>query len=156
MDLDRRQGRMLLAHNFALTDKIVPEISRDAFAAIFLEGLGDRTDIKGRALTHAHWMVEILFDLEHLEPQQVGEICAAILAETRKEQKVSTKSSYDLLVLAGQKQTPATRSDPETLKTGEWGVDVVETESIPDFLTSIGWQEENDRKPTIFRVEVRI
>lgn len=156
MNLDRLNGRMLLAHNFALTETIVPEISREAFAAIFLEGLGDRADIKGRALTHPHWMVEILFDSEQLEPQQVGKICAEILAETRAEQKVYAKSSYHILFLAGQKQTPVTSSDPDTLKTGEWGADVVETESIPDFLASIGWQEENNSKPTIFRVEVQV
>ncbi|MGK7923887.1 MAG: DUF2656 family protein [Spirulina sp.] len=156
MNLDRRQGRMLLAHNFALADAIVPEISREAFAAIFVEGLRDRVDIDCRALAHAHWMVEILFDPEQLEPKQVGQICAEVLAQTRQEQKVYPKSSYNILFLAGQKQTPVTSSDPETLKTGEWGADVVETESIADFLSSMGWQAENDRKPTIFRVELQL
>ncbi|MEM9541908.1 MAG: DUF2656 family protein [Cyanobacteria bacterium P01_E01_bin.42] len=156
MNPDRPSGRMLLAHNFALTDAIAPTISRDAFAAIFLAGLGDREDIKGRALTHAHWMLEILFDSEQLEPQEVGKICAEILAATRKTQKVDAKRLYNILFLAGQKQTPVTSPDPDSLKTGEWGADVVETASIPGFLASIGWQEENDRKPTIFRVEVQV
>jgi hypothetical protein len=147
---------MLLAHNFALTDAIVPEISRDAFTAIFLEGLGANHEIHCLASTHSHWMVELLFDPEKIEPQKVGQTCAEIFAETRKAQKVYPKDSYQLLLLAGQKQTPVTSSDPNSLQTGQWGVDVVETESIPDFLTSINWQEENDRKPTIFRVEVQV
>ncbi|MEA5468079.1 DUF2656 family protein [Spirulina sp. 06S082] len=156
MTLDRPQGRMLLAHNFALTETIVPEISREAFVSLFLEELGDRTDMSCRPLDHAHWMLEILFDPEVLEPKKVGEICAEALAETRKIQKVYPKSFYNILILAGQKQTPVASSDPDSLQTGEWGVDVVETESIAAFLDSIGWKEENDRKPTIFRVELQV
>jgi Protein of unknown function (DUF2656) len=144
-------GRMLLSHNFNLTDERVPMLSREAFAAIFTEGLAD-AQMQCRLIDHPHWAVEVRFGTE-LSPVQVGEQCAQVLLEARKTHQPHPDQLPVILVLGGLKTTPATGPLP-ALQPGEWGVDVVETASAEMFLQEIGWTETvATRSPdTVFKV----
>lgn len=63
----------------------------------------------------------------------------------------------DILILAGLKKTPPLSSDAEALQTGEWGVDVVETQSAESFLMAMGWEDKTAGKSIedVFKVERR-
>jgi hypothetical protein len=130
------EGRMLLSHNFNLTDERVPMLSREAFAAIFTEALADE-QMQCRLIDHPHWVVEVCFGLE-LSPVQVGEHCAQALLDARKTSQPHPDQLPVILILGGLKTTPATGPLP-ALQPGEWGVDVVETASAELFLQEIGW-----------------
>lgn len=150
-------GRMLLSHNFDLSDAPFPELSREEFATVFSEGFRDYPTIRCRLLSHAHWVVEVLFPAADFAAAAVGELCANILVKKRSSQKPDDAAMPDILILAGNKATPATSSDPEALQTGEWGVDVVETASATQFLESLGWEAIASQKApdSIFKVEIK-
>jgi hypothetical protein len=63
----------------------------------------------------------------------------------------------DILILAGLKNTPPLSSDGDALQTGEWGVDVVETQSAESFLMAMGWEDKTAGKSIedVFKVERR-
>jgi Protein of unknown function (DUF2656) len=146
--------RMLLSHNFDIVDANVPALSREAFTQLFIDGFGDRPEVKCRHVDNPHWIVEVVCEANFLTPQQLGEKCAQILATSR------TKSigtiDFDILILGGIKTTPATSSSPDALQANQWGVDVVETKSGEQFLRSIGWESTIAGKSAdrIFKVEV--
>ncbi len=144
-------GRMLLSHNFNLTDERVPLLSREAFAAVFTEGLIDAR-MQCRLIDHPHWVVEVCFGTE-LSPMQAGERCAQILLDARKADQPHPERLSTILALGGLKTTPATGPWP-ALQPGEWGVDVVETASAELFLQEIVWAETvATRAPdTVFKV----
>jgi hypothetical protein len=144
-------GRMLLSHNFNLTDQRVPMLSREAFATVFTAGLTNEP-MQCRLIDHPHWVVEVCFDAE-LSPVQVGERCAQVLLDARKADQPHPDQLPEILVLGGLKTTPAT-GPLQALQPGEWGVDVVETASAELFLQEIGWAETvTTRSPdTIFKV----
>ncbi len=149
-NLDR--GRMLLSHNFDITDGSLAALSREEFAEIFRVGLSDDTQIQCRSIAHPHWMMEILFTGD-LTPHAVGAECARILAQYRQQ---AASNRADILILGGIKTTPPTSPDPDALQPGEWGVDVVETGSGDLFLTKIDWAATIAQKPTdsIFKVQL--
>ena len=60
---EEKMGRMLLSHNFTITDNLVPKLSIDEFTQVFSEGLSEYENINCRQLSHPHWIVEILFPL---------------------------------------------------------------------------------------------
>ena len=155
---DSLQGRMLLSHNFDVSEDIVPELSREEFATVFIEGFNSHADISCRLVNNPHWIVEILFPISELSPQQVGERCAEILAEKRRTQHSGDSSIPNILILGGIKTTPAMSTSPDSLQPGEWGVDVVETASIEQFLQAIGWEATVTQKSpdTVFKVELII
>jgi Protein of unknown function (DUF2656) len=130
------EGRMLLSHNFNLVDERVPMLSREAFAAIFTEGLADMS-MQCQPLDHPHWVVEVCFGTD-LSAEQVGAQCAQVLLNARKIQQPRPDRLPIILMLGGLKTTPATGPVP-ALQPGEWGVDVVETASSEAFLQEIGW-----------------
>jgi Protein of unknown function (DUF2656) len=144
-------GRMLLSHNFNLTDERVPKLNRKAFAAIFTEGLAD-AQIQCRLIDHPHWVVEVCFGAER-SPAQVGEQCAKVLLDARKTHQPDPDQLPVILVLGGLKTTSATGPLP-ALQPREWGVDVVETASAELFLQELGWTEAvAARSPdTVFKV----
>ncbi len=150
-------GRMLLSHNFELSEEIFPALSREEFALVFAEGLSQYSEIKCRQLNHAHWMVEILFSTDAFSPPQVGEFCAQALVNKRMSQGEIDDYFPDILILAGLKKTPPLSSDAEALQPGEWGVDVVETPSAETFLVAMGWEEKTGGKSIedVFKVEKR-
>jgi Protein of unknown function (DUF2656) len=137
-------GRMLLSHNFNLSPDRLPVLSREQFAAVFRS-----MDSPTRLIDHPHWIVEVRF--EHLTPLQVGDQVLKALMAFRRTQ---TAEEPDFLVLGGIKTTPPTSADPEALQPGEWGVDVVETESGEAFLSAIEWETTIAAKSpdTIFKV----
>ncbi|NEO50670.1 MAG: DUF2656 domain-containing protein [Moorea sp. SIO4A3] len=151
---DSQTGRMLLSHNFELSDDSFPELNREEFTQVFAQGLSNYPSLKCRKLDHPHWMVEILFPTQDFTPPQVGELCAKALDEKRISQK---KGDFlpDILILGGLKKTPPLSNSPDTLQTGEWGVDVVETTSAEQFLTALGWDEKTTGKTidNVFKIE---
>jgi Protein of unknown function (DUF2656) len=151
-NLDR--GRMLLSHNFDITDGRLSALSREEFTELFRAGLSDDTRIQCRSIAHPHWIMEILFASD-LAPQAVGSECARILAQHRQQ---SAGNRADILILGGIKTTPPTSPDPDALQPGEWGVDVVETVSGDLFLTKIEWAATIAQKPvdSIFKVQLPI
>ncbi|PZO45155.1 MAG: DUF2656 domain-containing protein [Pseudanabaena frigida] len=148
---------MLLSHNFDVSPDIVPALSREEFTAVFQKGLGDRPSCQIRLVNHFHWIVEILFDLDLFSPQQIGEFCAQALADKRLDQGIERNVLPEILVLGGIKTTSPTSDSPDTLQTGDWGVDVVETLASKTFLQSIAWDATIASKPVdaIFKVELK-
>ncbi|WP_293150308.1 MULTISPECIES: DUF2656 domain-containing protein [unclassified Microcoleus] len=149
-------GRMLLSHNFDMPEDVFPALSREDLTLVFFEGLSQYPEIKCRQLNHAHWMVEVLFPAD-FSPPKVGEFCAEALVNKRMSQGKADDSFPDILILAGFKKTPPLSDDPEALQTGEWGVDVVETQSAESFLMAIGWEDKTAGKSIedVFKVERR-
>jgi hypothetical protein len=150
-------GRMLLSHNFELSEEIFPALSREEFTLVFAEGLSQYPEIKCRQLNHAHWMLEVLFSIDAFSPPQVGEFCAQALVDKRMSQGKGDDSFPDILILAGLKKTPPLSSDADALQPGEWGVDVVETPSAETFLLAMEWEEKTGGKSIedVFKVEKR-
>ncbi len=147
--------RMLLSHNFDISSEIFPELSREEFIQIFKEGLSYNQNIACGLVNNPHWILELIFPPE-LSPSQVGEMCGQALLQKRLTQKNKDVPMADILILGGKKTTPATSSSPHSLQLGEWGVDVVETASGAQFLTSIGWETVIAGKPkdSIFKIEL--
>jgi Protein of unknown function (DUF2656) len=147
-------GRMLLSHNFDMPEGVFPPLSREDLTLVFADGLSQYPGIKCRQLNHDHWMVEILFSND-FAPPQVGELCAEALVNRRMSQGKADDSFPDILILAGLKKTPPLSSDVEALQTGEWGVDVVETQSAESFLMAMGWEDKTSGKSIedVFKVE---
>jgi hypothetical protein len=154
---DLPQQRMLLSHNFNVSDNSVPELDREQFATIFIEGFGDHKNIKCQPVDNPHWIVEILFPIDELSPQQVGKHCAQILAQKRQSQQSAEQAIPQILVLGGMKTTPPTSTSPGSLQPGQWGVDVVETPSTEEFLQAIAWEATIAQKPvdSVFKVELK-
>jgi hypothetical protein len=150
---NQSQGRMLLSHNFDISPEVVPALSREAFTAVFQEGLN--SPLKCRMVDNPHWIVEVLFPRAEFSPAQVGQMCANVLAAKRQSQQPQTMPQ--ILILGGIKTTPPTSNSPDALQPGEWGVDVVETRSADAFLTSIAWDATIAQKPadSIFKVELK-
>ncbi|MBW4630742.1 MAG: DUF2656 domain-containing protein [Iphinoe sp. HA4291-MV1] len=148
---------MLLSHNFNVSDNSVPELNREQFATVFMKGFSTYENIKCRLVDNPHWIVEILFTSDQLSPQQVGKHCAQILAQKRRSQQPAEQPIPDILVLGGMKTTPPTSTSPESLQPGEWGVDVVETASVEEFLRAIAWEATIAQRPAdgVFKVELK-
>jgi uncharacterized protein DUF2656 len=148
---------MLLSHNFDVSTDIVPTLSREEFAQVFIEGLSDYQHLKCRLVSNPHWIVEILFPTEEFSPRQVGELCASTLYEKRQKGRSHPGAIPEILVLGGIKTTPPTSSSPDALQPGDWGVDVVETLSSDAFLQAIAWDAAIAGKPTesIFKVKLK-
>ncbi len=148
---------MLLSHNFDISPDVLPALSREEFAEVFQTGLSAQPNLHCRLISHPHWTVEILFATPEFSAQQVGELCAQVLAEVRSPQ-VTSGTNPDILVLGGLKTTPPTSNSPDALQPGEWGVDVVETPSGDAFLQGIAWETTISQKPpdSIFKVARKI
>jgi Protein of unknown function (DUF2656) len=151
---DPQSLRMLLSHNFDINDGNTPALSREAFTQVFIDGFSSHPEINCRQVDNPHWIVEIVCVTGFLTPQQVGEKCAQILSNSRKQSLSSI--DFDILALGGIKTTPATSNSPDALQANQWGVDVVETKSGEQFLRSISWDTTIAGKPvdTIFKAEV--
>jgi hypothetical protein len=150
---DPRSGRMLLSHNFAMTDDRVKPLDRAAFAAIFIEGL-TADGIVGQLIENPHWIVDLRFDPTVISAQIVGDRCAQVLRDARQLETPAILPQF--LILGGLKSTPPTSPSPLALQPGEWGVDVVETADGDSFLAGIGWAATiATRDPaTIFQVRL--
>ena len=119
------KGRMLLSHNFNISNEVVPELSREEFINTFIDGLNSYSDLICSEVRNPHWMVEVLFDPNQRSPQEVGKLCAQALRQKRQTQKHANSSSFNILALGGLKTTPPLSTSPTSLQPGEWGVDVV-------------------------------
>lgn len=147
---------MLLSHNFDVSPDQVPALSREEFAEVFQAGLQAHQSLQCRLVQHPHWTVEIRFPTDTFSPSQMGELCAQALADKRRSQQLSAAVFPEILVLGGIKTTPPTSDSPDALQPGNWGVDVVETNSGAAFLQAIGWENTIAQKPadSIFKVEL--
>lgn len=152
---DSPQGRMLLSHNFDIADDTIPPLSRADFVAVFRDGLHHLSQIHCRAIEHPHWIVEVVFPTPKISPQQMGIYLAQALLAKRQGQ-IGNILLQNILILGGIKTTPPTSTSPNALQPGEWGVDVVETLSVEQFLDRIGWEATvSQRSPdTVFKVEL--
>jgi hypothetical protein len=153
---DSKRGRMLLSHNFNISEEILPALSREEFAAIFIAGLDDLAQC--RLVNNPHWIVEVLFDKERFSPLQMGELYSQTLAAKRRHLQVRDDRQFpDILVLGGIKTTPALSDSPDALQLGDWGVDIVETIDGDRFLEGIGWETTiaNKSSEAIFKVELK-
>ena len=150
---DTKQGRMLLSHNFDVSPDLFAVLSREEFTAVFVESLSAQKSLPCRMVENPHWIVEVLFATDEFSPEQVGALCAQALAKKRRMQRDTIP---EILVLGGLKTTPPTSSAPDALQPGNWGVDVVETQSAEVFLQSIGWDSTIAQRPTdsVFKVEL--
>jgi hypothetical protein len=151
---------MLLSHNFNVSSDRVPALSREAFTEVFQAGLSTHPTLKCRMVEHPHWTVEVLFPTAEFAPAQVGELCAEALAQQRRQQIVGQQVNSalpEILILGGIKTTPPTSDSPDALQPGDWGVDVVETESGEAFLQGINWDATVAQKPAdmVFKVELK-
>lgn len=152
---NKSTGRMLLSHNYNLSNNELPALSKKEFAQVFIDGLQDKPSIACRLIENPHWIVEIIFPTEEFTPNEIGQMCGDILTNTRKSQLADSKLATDTLILGGKKTTPATSASPTSLQTGEWGVDVVETLQGDLFLSTINWNGMTADKPSdgIFKIE---
>lgn len=152
---DESTGRMLLSHNFDLRNNELPTLVREDFAQVFVDGLQEKENIKCSYIENPHWVVEILYPTAEFEPKQIGQMCGEILTSKRKSQQPDSKLPTDTLILGGRKTSPATSMSPTSLRSGEWGVDVVETAQAEDFLLNIAWEKMIADKPSdgIFKIE---
>ena len=94
--------------------------------------------------------------MEEITPQSVGKLCIQALFLKRQHQLSPGKSPPEMLFLAGKKTTPPLSDNPESLQTGQWGVDLVETASASSFLRQIGWLEKtaNQDEDQVFKIEL--
>jgi hypothetical protein len=152
---DQSTGRMLLSHNFNLSNQELPTFEKSEFAKIFIEGLEEQENIKCSLIDNPHWVVEIVFPTDEFEPQEIGQMCGQILISKRKSQQPDSPVAIDTLILGGKKATPVTSASPTSLQTGEWGVDVVETTQADEFLAAINWHNLTAGKSgdQIFKIE---
>lgn len=147
---DSQTLRMLLSHNFDITDETVPFLSREAFTQVFIDGFISTPKINCRLVDNPHWILEVVTPANFLTPKELGERCGQILAASR------SPVDFDILILGGIKTTPATSNSPDALQPHQWGVDVVETKSGEQFLRSINWAGTIATKTpdSIFSVEL--
>lgn len=149
-------GRMLLAHNFNVSEDEIPPLTREEFARVFIEGLQSQNNINCRLIDNPHWVVEIIFSTTEFSPKEVGAICGQILLNKRQQQKLKNQTVPNILILGGKKTSPAINTSSTSLKPGEWGVDVVETKSATAFLAAIQWELKTSKRPidNIFKIEL--
>jgi hypothetical protein len=153
---DKITGRMLLSHNFDLKEGTLPELTKEEFAQVFIEGLQNQANITCSLIDNPHWIVEILFSTTEFSPDKIGKLCAEILQQKRLAAKPDHIEMPDILILGGKKTTPTVGASPTSLQPGEWGVDVVETASGTNFLTALDWDNRIKEKPidSIFKIEI--
>jgi hypothetical protein len=152
-------SRMLLSHNFDLDGETIPALSREEFAAVFIDGFSDRPTIQCHTVDNPHWIIGLKFDPVECTAEHMGQDCAHILRQYRQRQgsgmpSATTVTLPTVLILGGIKITPPISNSPDSLQTGEWGVDVVETANSDRFLHGINWQTTISQKDptTIFKV----
>lgn len=147
--------RMLLSHNFNLSDNELSALTRQEFSQVFIDGFQEQEEIICNHIENPHWITEIIFPKNMHEPKAIGQACGEILTNKRKNEIANTLLTTDTLVLGGKKTTPVANNLPTTLQPGEWGVDVVETASAKTFLASINWEILTADKPSdgIFEIE---
>ncbi len=147
--------RMLLSYNFAITENNnLSPLPRQEFADFFSTNIEKNYPIiECRSLNNPHWIVEIIFPKSEFLPEQVAEICAQFLANKRQQ----AAKVPDILALGGIKKTPNSSSSPDALKTGEWGVDIVETFSAATFLQAMAWEAKTAgmNRDSIFKIELK-
>ena len=153
---EQTKGRMLLSHNFNLSQGELRVLSREEFAQVFINGLQSQDNIDCSLIDNPHWVVEILFPTAEFSAEEIGKICGQILSGQRQLQKSDHQVMPDILVLGGKKTTPAMANSPTSLQPGEWGVDVVETPCAQTFLSTLQWEVMISQKPidSIFKIEL--
>lgn len=148
---DKLDGRMLLSHNFALSEDEMHSLNQEEFAKVFTVGLGSQAGISCEFVRNPHWVVDVRYETSQYTPKDVGQLCADTLAKYRTAQQVK---GFVVMALGGLKTTPPTGSPP-ALQTGEWGVDIVETRSPETFLEEIKWDKLTGAKSAenVFRID---
>ncbi|AGY57828.1 DUF2656 domain-containing protein [Gloeobacter kilaueensis] len=139
---------MLLSHSFDIPEEIVVRLRPEAIARIFIDSLSLFADIDCRFLENSpYWLLEILFPIAEISPEQIGQLCAKALVQRRTEQQAGGWLRSDVLVLGVLRTNPTRSSSPDALQPGNWGVDIVETASSEQFLKAIGWEAKIAQQP---------
>jgi Protein of unknown function (DUF2656) len=133
--------RMLLSHNFDITDPAIPVLTKGNFTEIYVEEL----DLKGwgycQRLDSPHWVMEIQFDSKRITPQQMGDRIVQELRNARSKRVTDPNVVLPhVLALGGLKSTPAEKESRNSLQINEWGVDVIETVNADAFLAGLNWE----------------
>ncbi len=144
-------NRMLLSHNFTLTESEVHPLNRAEFVEIFVKALDDQTGIDCTPIENPHWVVEVRYETSRYSPLKVGQLCLDALASYRIDHE---SKGFQIMALGGLKTTPPTGAPP-ALQTDEWGVDIVETRDPNMFLEEISWDKLTGTKPSesVFKVD---
>lgn len=139
--------RLLLSHNYSITETLAPPLSAEAFCELFAVQLSSDWTVK--PVSHPHWRCEVQAEGS---PADIGNALVKALVDYRTQQ-LGQALSYDVLALGGLKNTPATSSNPSALQAGDWGVDVVETPEAEAFLKNLGWESmiAGRPEPEIFK-----
>ncbi len=135
--------RMLVSHNFDITDPGIRKLSRGNFTEYFVQGL-DVEPIERIAfcqlIENPHWVFEIQFDGKRFTPQEMGDIIIKTLIAARTKETPAGIVIPQAAALGGLKQTEAANDSRNTLQINEWGVDVIETPDVDAFLENLGWE----------------
>ncbi len=148
---DSGHNRMLLSHNFTLTEGETHPLNREEFAEVFVKALDAQPGIDCNAIENPHWVVEVRYATDRYSPLEVGQRCVDTLAEYRTNHD---SKGFQVMALGGLKTTPPTGAPP-SLQTDEWGVDIVETRDPDMFLKEINWDKLTGAKPpeSVFKVD---
>lgn len=136
----------LISHNLQLPSGSIPSLSASELA----EGLQSQCSgvITAEPLSHHHWLVKLVSNIEPLElASQLVDAWASLRVEAGHD------VNHAILALGGRKDSPASTGSP--LDLGSWGVDVVETIDPKGFLEAINWQGLKAARPVdaVFEVE---
>ena len=120
----------VLSHNLQIQSPTVPAFELQQLA----EGLcrNTRLEISTEVLSHPHWLLSVTSEAS---PTELAQDLADAWLKLRGEMK--HEDNHNILALGGRKDNPASPGSP--LKEGFWGVDVVETVDVDNFLKSIDW-----------------
>lgn len=148
---DQPDSRMLLSHNFTLSEGDIHPLNREEFAKVFSEAFTEKAGIEAAYIENPHWVVEVRYAKVRYTAESAGELCAQTLANYRKS---NNATGFTIMALGGRKTTPPT-GGPPSLQQGEWGVDVVETKEPEEFLAEINWEKLSSAKPSdsIFNIQ---
>ena len=142
--------RLLLSHNHNIPDTVAPSLSIPEFCRAFTQILPPSDGWSINPLSHPHWRCALTTDRS---AQQAGEALVNALVNYRQVQ-TQTSLTYSVLALGGLKTTPPSSDHPHALQPGEWGVDIVETPTVEEFLASINWDTLSASRPAtdVFKV----
>ena len=123
--------QFVLSHNPQISTQVLPILDASELASGLAEqGLKVFTV---QALQHPHWKVRVDSDLA---PEELANV--VLQAWRNYRQSGGLRSDFTIIALGGRKDGATTPNS--LLKTGAWGVDVVETADKSAFLKAINWE----------------
>ena len=137
--------QFVLSHNPQISTQVLQILDASELAS----GLAEQ-GLKGftvQALQHPHWKVRVDSDLA---PEELANV--VLQAWRNYRQSGGLQSDFTIIALGGRKDGATTPNS--LLKTGAWGVDVVETDRPSEFLGSINWDGLKSGRPADAILEI--